>query len=91
MIYWFIVFAGCSDNVAYGIAFSKKLLNRRGGAASGGTKSAASDLKVGGGNTQTGSERRVDPHKLKMLINMHNNEAGRKVSVSSPRILSRVL
>ena len=57
--------SGCSDNVDFGITYSRNFVD-------------AKDLR----------KSRKNPNKAQPLMNLHNNEAGRKVSYLKPIFIS---
>jgi hypothetical protein len=56
LLIFFFQWSGCSDNVDFGITFSRNFVDAR-------------DRR----------KSRKDPRKAQPLMNLHNNEAGRKV------------
>ncbi|CAG2179430.1 unnamed protein product, partial [Oppiella nova] len=56
--------AGCSDNIAFGIAFAKTFVDSR----------------------HVKSARSTKPNSARSLMNLHNNEAGRKVINNNMKI-----
>ena len=60
LIFVLLQWSGCSDNVDFGITFSRNFVDAR-----------------------DGRKSRKNPRKAQPLMNLHNNEVGRKVSDSS--------
>ncbi|XP_072174311.1 protein Wnt-16-like [Diadema setosum] len=70
---------GCSDNVDYGIALSKKFVDAADRSSSSSSSSRSSSLSTSGPPAAPTNSRKLTRESEKRVMNLHNNEAGRQI------------